>query len=112
MRDWTKNMRRPARLYLVRIQEEAVQELDSLYRRIFNDAPRRARSFVKQLQKKIFSLRKFPRRGSRVKLLEDSKEEIRFLEHQGYLIFYTIIQKNVTVLHIAWPGQNWSDLFN
>lgn len=102
-----------AKNFQVKIQQEAIDELDELYRFIFTDSPRRARQFLKKLQNKILSLKVFPRRGSRAMLLEDSESvnEIRFLEYQGYLLFYTIDDKAVTVLHIAGPGQNWVEFF-
>lgn len=99
--------------YRVKIQDEAVDELDRIYSFICEDSASRARSFLRALKSGIFSLRELPRRGTRVQLLEDetSPGEVRFLEHRGYLIFYTTDEKEVTVLHVTGPGQNWMRLF-
>ncbi|MBI4373510.1 MAG: type II toxin-antitoxin system RelE/ParE family toxin [Deltaproteobacteria bacterium] len=80
---------------------------------IFENSPSRAKGFVRSLQKRILNLRDLPRRGSRVKLLEDTEipGEIRFIEHQAYLIFYTINKNEIVVLHVAGPGQDWLRLF-
>jgi plasmid stabilization system protein ParE len=99
--------------YRVKIQDEVVDELDSIYSFIFEDSPSRAKGFIRSLQKKILNLREWPLRGRRVQLLEGkgSPGKIRFVEHKGYLIFYTLHQKEVIVLHVTGPGQNWMQLF-
>jgi plasmid stabilization system protein ParE len=99
--------------YRIRIQKEAVDELDQIYRYIFKESPSHAKGFVKDLKRKILSLKMFPYRGSRAHLLEDQEDlkEVRFLEHKEYLIFYVVEEAEVTILHIAGPGQNWVDLF-
>ncbi len=103
----------PARGYRVRIQQEAVDDLDKIYRYVFQDSPLRAKAYIKNLKVKILSLRDFPRRGSRARLLEGRavREEIRFIEHKGYLVFYTIDKREVIILHVTGPGQNWIRLF-
>lgn len=100
--------------FKVHIQQEAVDELDHIYQYLFNEAPRSARSFVGNLKKRILSLKSLPYRGTRVRILEDpkSKREIRFIEHKKYLIFYTVIERDVTILHVAGPGQNWIQLLS
>lgn len=105
--------RRKTYRFRVSIQEEAIDDLDRIYAFVFRDSPSRARKFIRQLQKKILSLRDLPRRGSRVPLLEYDEQtgQIRFIEHQGYLIFYTVHQKEVLVLHVTGPGQDWMQLF-
>ncbi len=97
--------------YRVRIQKEAVDELDRLYHHISKEFPTRARSFLKQLKGKILSLKNFPSRGSRAKILEEQDLEIRFIDYKGQLILYTIHEKEVVVLHISGPGQNWMEVF-
>jgi plasmid stabilization system protein ParE len=105
---------KPFRQYSVKIQQEATDELDLIYRFVLQDSPSRARNFLKKLKQAILSLRNFPRRGTRIQLLErdESNLEIRFIEYKGYLIFYTIDQQEVTILHITGPGQDWLHLFS
>jgi plasmid stabilization system protein ParE len=102
-----------AKGYRIRIQQEAIDELDEIYRYIFRDSPTHARIHIRNLKNKIRSLRTFPRRGSRARLLEDHERlvEIRFIGYKGYLVFYTIDKNEVIILHISSPGQNWIDLF-
>lgn len=99
--------------YSIKIQKEAIDELDQIFRFIFQGSPTQAKKFVKELEKKALSLSQFPNRGSRIKILEEDDEEIRFIEYKQYLIFYTIeeINKNVTILHFSSPGRNWIELF-
>ncbi len=106
-------MPKKTRRYRVQIQDEVVDDLDRIYSFIFEDSPSRARNFVRSLQKKILSLATLPRRGSRALLLEDDEcpGEVRFVEHRGYLIFYTFDEKEVIVLHVTSPGQDWVRLF-
>jgi len=106
-------MKKTSKGHRLRIQQDAADELDEIYRFIHQDSPSQARIFLKNLRAKILSLRNFPRRGSRARILEDegSKNEIRFIEHKGYLIFYILEAKEVVVLHITGPGQNWTQLF-
>ncbi|MBF0492287.1 MAG: type II toxin-antitoxin system RelE/ParE family toxin [Deltaproteobacteria bacterium] len=103
-------------LYSVKIQKEAINELDQIFRFIFQGAPTQAKKFVKELEKKALSLAQFPNRGSRIKILEEEDEEIeeiRFIEHKRYLIFYTLeeVRQTVTILHFSSPGRNWIELF-
>ena len=95
--------------FKIHIQQEAIDELDHIYQYFFNEAPRSARSFVANLKKRILCLKNLPYRGTRVRILENSKNkrEIRFIEYKKYLIFYTVTERDVTILHLAGPGQNW-----
>ncbi len=90
-----------------------MDELDEIYRFIQQSFPGRAKSFLKALQNKILSLKKFPHRGSRAKILEEQEEgyEVRFIEYKHYLIFYTVDEKKVNILHLAGPGENWVKWF-
>lgn len=99
--------------FRVKIQQEAIDDLDQIFRFIRQDSPARAKEFVKALQKKVMGLGQFPRRGSRAKILENEENKIRFVEYKGYLIFYTLNEKDTTVivLHFAAPGKNWVDFF-
>jgi plasmid stabilization system protein ParE len=101
-----------SKAYTVRIQRQAIDELDQIYRIISEDYPSRAKSFLKGLKTKILGLKKFPLRGSRAKILESKgiKTEIRFIEHKKYLIFY-VVEKEVTVLHVSAPGRDWMRFF-
>jgi plasmid stabilization system protein ParE len=99
--------------YHVKIQDQAIEELDKIYSFIFFDSPSFAKRFVGLLKKRILSLQYFPHRGSRIQLLETEgdENEIRFIEYQRHLIFYTVDKKDVIVLHITGPGQDWIRLF-
>ena len=98
-----------AKQFRVRITEEAIEDLDRLYRYIIGDGVSRAGKFIGELKKKIGDLRKFPRRGARFRLIADS--EVRFLSYRGYLVFYEIENNNIFILHITGPGQDWMSLF-
>ncbi|MDL1871734.1 type II toxin-antitoxin system RelE/ParE family toxin [Deltaproteobacteria bacterium PRO3] len=99
--------------YRVRIHSDALRELEGIYRFIGEDSPARARRFTEGLKRKILALGRFPRRGRRVELLEgpEGGPEIRFIEHNGYLIFYTVEVHSVLVLHLTAPGRDWRGLF-
>ena len=67
-------MVRPVKSYKVRIQNEAIDELDGIYRYIFSDSPGRARGFLKKLKKKDSKPREIPatwqpRQASRIERL-------------------------------------------
>lgn len=98
-----------AKKFKVRITEEAVDDLDRLYRYIVKDGVVRARKFIGELKKKIHDLRNLPKRGALCHLFTGS--QIRFLSHRGYLIFYEIEDNEVFILHITGPGQDWMSLF-
>lgn len=102
-----------AESHRVRLHREALEDLEGIYRFICADSPGRARRFTDALKKKILALGRFPRRGRRVEILEASigSSEIRFIEHQGYLIFYTVREATVLVLHLTAPGRDWRGLF-
>ena len=106
-------MPKKSKLFQVRIQRGAIDDLDDIYRLIHDDSPSRAKSFLFALKRKIQSLSKFPYRGSRARILDlgEKAPEIRFLEHKNYLIFYVIEGPVVTVLHVTRPGQDWVKLF-
>ena len=100
------------KLFHVLIQNDVNDELDRIARLIARDKPTAAQKFIRELSRKILELERFPLRGSRVKILESSRDkaEIRFLEHRGYLIFYTVQKASVLVLHVTSPGQDWISL--
>ncbi len=100
------------RKFTVRIQREAAAELDHIYAYLYRQAPHAAVKFLMTLKKKVLTLRSFPYRGTQVRLLAHPKDKIvpRFIEHNGYLIFYKVEQNIVFVLHIAGPGQDWIQL--
>ncbi len=106
-------MPKKSRIFQIRIQRLAVDDLDRIYSFIHRDSPNRARRFLAALKQKILSLRRFPYRGSRARILDlgERTPEIRFLEHQDHLIFYVIKGPSVIVLHVTHPGQDWVKLF-
>jgi len=106
-------MPKKSSVYQVKIQRAAVDDLDEIYRFIRVDAPGRARRFLSALKRKILSLRRFPFRGSRARVLDlgEKTPEIRFLEYQRYLIFYIVEGTLITVLHVTRPGRDWVKLF-
>ena len=95
--------------YRVKIQQEAVDDLDRVYAFIAGEAPGRGKKFVRSLRKKILSLKTLPYRGTRVRIFEDDTDlsGMRFLVHHSYLIFYTVNNKEVVIHHVTGPGQNW-----
>ncbi len=103
-----------AKGYRVRIQQEAIDELDRLYRFILRDSKTRAAKFIQELKKTVLSLKHFPRRGTRAHILEkpEMAQEIRFLNYKGYVLFYALNKNEVLVLHVTGPGQDWVALFD
>lgn len=98
--------------YKLRLQREAFDDLDYIYRYISQDSLRNAKRFIKGLQKKIRSLKSFPKRGSLCRIvISDIFEELRFISYKGYLIFYDVKKDGVIILHISGPGQDWMNLF-
>lgn len=95
--------------YKVVISEEALEDLDRLYRFIGRDGVGRAGRFLDELKRKAFDLKYFPNRGASCRLLPGV--EIRFLSHHGYLVFYQIKKDLVDILRVTGPGQDWLALF-
>lgn len=100
------------RKFIVWIQREAIAELGQIHAYLHRQAPHVAVKFLAALRKKILSLKMFPYRGTQVKMLAQPKDKNipRFVEYNGYLIFYKVEQNTVFVLHIAGPGQDWMQL--
>ena len=102
-----------SRLYKIVIHEDAVDELDHIYQLISQDSKTNAKRFIKYLKQNILNLKKFPRRGSLCKIINHNVfNELRFITHNGYQIFYDIDAEIVKILHIAGPGQEWLSFFS
>lgn len=99
-----------ASLFRVTIKEAAIEELDRIYQLAAKDKPVSAKKFINKIKHKITSLSKFPKRGSTCKLPALTQLEIRFLVVEHYMIFYTIKERTVDILHITSPGKDWMDL--
>lgn len=99
--------------YRVKIQKEAVDDIDQIYRFIAQDKSSAARKFSAELKKKILGLSIFPTRGSPCRLFDQGHafNDLRFVTHQGYLIFYEVKENEVLILHVTGPGQDWMNLF-
>ena len=97
--------------YSLKIHPNAIDELETVYRFIANDKKTAAKRFVGELKKKIRGLSLFPRRGASARKIVSSLENVRFISHKGYLIFYEVRGSEVLVLHITAPGQDWITLF-
>jgi plasmid stabilization system protein ParE len=106
-------MPRKSRKYRIRIQKEAVREVERIVSWIAEGSPRSAGSFLKGLRSKILDLSAYPERGARARLLEASGAPpiIRWIEFKKYLIFYAVEGSKVFVLHVTAPGQDWMRLF-
>jgi plasmid stabilization system protein ParE len=100
-----------AKKFKVQFQPSAVDDLDRLYQFISFDKPNAARKFISVLKKKVFDLAYFPRRGALCRFPGSVGKEVRFISHKGYLIFYTLTDLKVIVLHLTGPGKNWLALF-
>ena len=97
-----------AKKYSVRIQADAIDELDHIYQYIFKESPRAAKKILDGLRKRVLSLALFPQRGSRAQLMESRghRNQVRFVPYLDYLIFYTIRGHEILVLHITGPGHD------
>jgi plasmid stabilization system protein ParE len=102
-------MPRKSKKYRIRIQREAILEIDRIAGRIAEKSFRSAASFLKGLRMKISSLGNYPDRGARVRLLEDASGSpvIRWIEFKRHLVFYAVDGIKVIVLHVTAPGQDW-----
>ena len=106
-------MPRKNKKYRVKIQKEAIRDVDRIIGWIAEKSRPKARSFLKKLQAKILSLGEFPERGVRARLLESSGESpiVRWVEFKKHLIFYSVQADTVFILHVTGPGQDWLRLF-
>lgn len=98
--------------HTVKILPSAENDMDRICRVISADKPAAAKMFLKKIKKAVLDLKNFPRRGSPCHIMTSTKfHDLRFLNLDGYLIFYDVRGKNVVVLRVAGPGLDWMHLF-
>lgn len=79
------------------ISGPARADLEGIRRWIAHDDPRRADSFVDELQQKIERLAYWPKRYP---ASSGTDQLIRRMNYRGYRIFYRIMDDGITVLHV------------
>lgn len=92
----------------VRLARSAEADLSAIADWIGEDDPRRAASFVRELQGRCMSLASRPRRFPIAR--EIGGVPIRKLGHRGYLIFYAVLEDRVEVIHVVHGARDWAAL--
>lgn len=82
----------------VEFSPSSVRDFETIGDWIARDNPRRALSFVKELQNACMKLRRLPARYPLAEGFED--RGIRKKAHGNYLIFYRVIGNRVEVVHV------------
>jgi toxin ParE1/3/4 len=94
--------------YRVEMTDRAVSDLSIIYGRIGGETSEQAARWFDPLEKAIFSLEKYPNRGS----LTPEDATVRHLLYGRkpyvYRIIYEVDENTSTVyvLHIRWPGRD------
>lgn len=88
--------------YRVRITDRAYRDLETIYQFIGADSARRAFTWFNRLSEAIYSLERFPKRGSRAPEDKRIRQLIFGAKPNAYRILYTVDKRNgvVNVLHI------------
>ena len=90
----------------LRISEQARSDLRAIGDFIAEDDPRRALSFVDELEDRCRQLTEKPLIWPRV----DRFPEVRRRLHKRYLILYRVVSDEVEVLHVVHGARNYASL--
>ncbi len=88
--------------YLVRLTERALRDMETIYDFIEADESERAFAWFRELAETIYSLERFPERGTRVPERGKLREVLFGEKPNTYRIIFAVEKRNrvVTVLHI------------
>jgi toxin ParE1/3/4 len=92
----------------VRLARSAEADLAAIADWISEDDPRRAASFVRELQGRCMSLAHRPKRFPVARHIDG--QPIRKFSHRGYLVFYAVLENRVEVIHIVHGARDWGAL--
>jgi toxin ParE1/3/4 len=90
---------------IVVLTETAIADLVAIGRRIRADNPKRAETFVAELEVRCHQLGAMPKAFALVPRHEDSS--VRRRPYRDYLIFYRIAADTVDVLHVLHGAQDY-----
>lgn len=93
---------------IVRLTQEAEDDLEAIGDRIAADDPRRAASFVAELRHDCEGLDPYPERFPLVPRYE--AHGIRRRVHGKYLLFYRMAEEEVVVLHVLHGAMDYESL--
>ncbi len=86
--------------YQVNLTQHAQKDLEQIFYYIADDSINNAANFVFQLEKKIYSLEKFPDRNPFIHENEFFGTDYRHIIYKKYRIVYRIVEKSVFILRI------------
>ena len=92
----------------VHLSDEAIADLERIADYIARDNPRRALSFVQELQDKCLGLVNMPEAYPLVSRYE--KHGVRRRVHGNYLISYCVDAERVTVLHVLNSAMDYAEI--
>jgi toxin ParE1/3/4 len=88
--------------------EAALQDLDEIWRYFAQGSPTRASEFVQELDEVLKLLVDFPYMGRERK---EWKEGLRSLNHQKYVIVYSILEEDVVIERVVHGSRDIEGLF-
>lgn len=88
--------------YLVRLTDRALRDMEAVYEFIEADESERAFSWFRELAETIYSLERFPERGTLVPERGKLRQLFFGEKPNAYRVMFTVDKRNrvVTVLHI------------
>ncbi|MDR2880279.1 MAG: type II toxin-antitoxin system RelE/ParE family toxin [Azoarcus sp.] len=90
----------------IRFSDEAKTDLQRIGDYIARDDPKRAVSFIDELQQKCLSLAASPRAFPLVPRYE--RHDVRRRLHGNYLIFYRVGAAEIVILHVLHGAQDYA----
>jgi toxin ParE1/3/4 len=86
--------------YKVNITKHAQKDLEHIYYYIAEDSIANASKFILEIEKKIYTLERFPYRHPLIAENEYFETDYRHLLHKKYRIIYRIVKNVVYILRI------------
>lgn len=86
--------------YKVNITEHAQDDLEHIFYYIAADSIKNPSRFIRELEKKVYLLEKYPERHALIPENEFFGTNYRHLIHKKYRIIYRITEKDVFILRI------------
>ncbi|MBZ5727384.1 MAG: type II toxin-antitoxin system RelE/ParE family toxin [Acidobacteriia bacterium] len=90
--------------FRVRFLPRARQDLETIYRRVIQEAPLRGAEWFEGLERSVYSLRYHPERCPIIPELSTATDDVRRLLHGNYphiyKVYYHLVGQIVEILHI------------
>ncbi len=86
--------------YKVHIANTAKMDLSEIFEYISSSNPKRAVTFIKELERNILSLKKFPERNPMIQENFYFNTDYRHLIYKKYRIIYRVSQEDVFIMKI------------